>query len=509
MKDVLGSAQPLLLIGMVFSFVLESGCGLPTQEPPPSWPDEVALPDARPSPKDGGSIANPPGRDGGLQPDAGASEEQDAGVIPNTAPEILESWQAVSSMLGGGSVTLRVRARPPHAGSLSFSWQSLAGTFGAPSNTATVSEIVWTAPACGTGRTTHTLQVTLLQSSGLSSSTAFEIAVVCPRWVAAPDMVMARHDHTASLLASGKVLVAGRYTGDALDSTEQYDPVANSWSRDGDMDVARRGHTASVLLSGKVLVTGGYNNLEGILASAELYDQAATARPWSSAGSMSAIRTAHTAIVLSSGKVLITGGFGVGGALTSAELYDPASRSWAPTGAMATGRYGHTATLLPSGKVLIVGGDGASGVQSSAELYDPATGLWSPAGHLAMAHAYHTATLLLSGQVLVAGGGNPGVEIYVPSSNTWFLVESMATARTHHTATLLPAGKVLVVGGMTSTPLASTEVYDPSTRTWSPAASLVTARSHHAACLLPSGKVLVAGGHAGSGPLAGAELYEP
>ena len=77
--------------------------------------------------------------------------------------------------------------------------------------------------------------------------------------------------------------------------------------------------------------------------------------------------------------------------------------SWVPTGSVGTARGLHTATLLPSGKVLVAGGSN-SGALSSAEIYDPATGSWSRPGSLGTARAGHTATLLPSGQVLVAGG---------------------------------------------------------------------------------------------------------
>jgi MYXO-CTERM domain-containing protein len=332
-------------------------------------------------------------------------------------------------------------------------------------------------------------------------------------WSTTGAMAAARSSHTATLLPSGKVLVAG---GSFLSSAEVYDPATATWSPTGGMATARSSHTATPLPSGKVLVTGGRSQnvgWGGFLDSAEVYDPATGT--WSPTGRLATARFRHTATLLPSGKVLVTGGSTSGGIFASAEVYDPATGTWSPTGSMATARQSHTATLLPSGKVLVAGGWGwgseSQETFASAEVYDPATGTWSPTGALASARSSHTATLLPSGKVLVTGGGGPGVEtlasaeVYDPATGTWSPTGGMATARQSHTATLLPSGKVLVTGGSTSggSVLASAEVYDPATGTWSPTSALASARSSHTATLLPSGKALVTGGG------VGAEVYGP
>jgi hypothetical protein len=87
---------------------------------------------------------------------------------------------------------------------------------------------------------------------------------------------------------------------------------------------------------------------------------------------MAAGRGSHTASVLPSGKVLVAGGSSGGGYLASAELYDPAGNagagSFAATGPLAAARTAHTATVLLSGKVLIAAGYKSTFV-GSAELY--------------------------------------------------------------------------------------------------------------------------------------------
>jgi N-acetylneuraminic acid mutarotase len=168
------------------------------------------------------------------------------------------------------------------------------------------------------------------------------------------------------------------------------------------MSVARIDHTATRLTNGTVLVAGG--NIAGTvyLASAELYDPANGT--WTSTGPLRAARTQHTATLLMDGTVLVAGGWGSGGMTPTAELYDPATGDWTLLSTqMTTARYLHTATLLRNGKVLV--GGGLYSV-STAELFDPVSRTWAATGSMNNGRYVYTATLLLDGNVLVAGGDN-------------------------------------------------------------------------------------------------------
>ncbi len=80
--------------------------------------------------------------------------------------------------------------------------------------------------------------------------------------------------HTATLLPSGKVLVAGGVKGGSsppLAAAEVYDPALGTWSAAGSMALPRYHHTATLLKNGQVLVSGGASN-SGYLATAEVYD---------------------------------------------------------------------------------------------------------------------------------------------------------------------------------------------------------------------------------------------
>ncbi len=84
---------------------------------------------------------------------------------------------------------------------------------------------------------------------------------------------------------------------------------------------------------------------------------------------------------------------------------------------MTVSRHDHTATLLASGKVLITGGYDTSYTRLfTAELYDPDSGSFSPTGDLTAPRAGHIAILLADGTVLIVGGGPANAETYDPDS---------------------------------------------------------------------------------------------
>ncbi|WP_312892997.1 MULTISPECIES: Kelch repeat-containing protein [Paraburkholderia] len=274
--------------------------------------------------------------------------------------------------------------------------------------------------------------------------------------------------------------------------------VIGEWLPADAMNLGRYEHTATLLPDGQVLVAAGYN--KRAVTSAELFDPASDT--WSKTGNLLVQRELHTATLLPDGKVLVAGGFNNGGGTSqsSAELYDPATGTWSQTGSMSQARDSHTATLLPNGTVLVAGGEGKAGLLSSAELYDPATGTWSQTGNLLVQRQQHTATLLPNGKVLVAGGAGSGgrlssAELYDPATGTWSQTGSMSQVRNIYAAALLPDGKVLAAGGYNGTAALSTaELYDPATGTWSQTGSMSQARYYLTATLVPDGRVLVAGG---------------
>jgi hypothetical protein len=88
-----------------------------------------------------------------------------------------------------------------------------------------------------------------------------------------------RSAHTATLLPDGRVLIAGGYSGDLSQpfsgtalTAELYDPSTGTFTPSGQMAVPRYGHSATLLNSGKVLIAGGEVVGGYTQSTAELYD---------------------------------------------------------------------------------------------------------------------------------------------------------------------------------------------------------------------------------------------
>ena len=312
----------------------------------------------------------------------------------------------------------------------------------------------------------------------------------------------------------------------------------------GGMTVPRAGHTATLLADGRVLIAGGGS------ATLELYDPTTGTF---TASATTASTVIGSATLLPDGRVLLIEATEMRTVPPSflytqnAELYDPSTGTVTPTGSVIDGQTGYQATLLINGKVLITGGNNTDSTccskAANPELYDPSTQVFSLAGPYADTRARSgagasgligiPATLLPNGSVLIAS--ESAAEIFDPVSNTFHLTASMIASFNSgfpgiskpdtlqgRTATLLLNGMVLLTGGQpveadfsTGYPALNTaELYDFLGATFTPTGNMTVSRYSHAATLLTGGTVLITGGGGYSnnglflGGLASAELYD-
>ena len=324
--------------------------------------------------------------------------------------------------------------------------------------------------------------------------------------------------HTATLLRDGRVLVTGGSNAQGLTNrlatAELYDPAARTFTRTAnDMSVARTFHSATLLADGRVLIAGGSDE-RGRSSGADIFDPATNR--FVPTGNLLDAQSSQEGTLLRSGEVLITGGSTATRREARAELYDPATGTFRYTGQYANvipatgynGLVGVSATLLTNGRVLLAS-------LPRAEVYDPATGTFGATGAMLTntGQSYisgRPATLLTNGNVLLTGGHHEDIgrfreaELYDPSTGTFLFTASMKHPREQHTSTLLASGKVLIAGGESigncnSTgcdifSLAAAEVYGVSGMASTAVAPMRVARQSHRATLLKDGRVLVTGG---------------
>ena len=316
------------------------------------------------------------------------------------------------------------------------------------------------------------------------TQTSLAVPIGAGTWTATDEMAVARYEHTTTLLADGRVLVAGgrSSSNDVLASAELFDPETGSWSPAADMLMPIADPTATLLHDGRVLVVG--NN------DSELYEP--NSDSWRAAAHVGSIgpTSPGPATLLADGRVLITA------SMATPRLYDPADDSWSETGPMLTPRYNHVATLLADGSVLVAGGDVPPDVGLiSTERYDPATNSWTLAGDIARPRT-HVGTLLPDGRVLDVGwsrGGGPFAELYDPDMGTWSSIDiPLPLEGSGAAAPLLADGTVLFVNLDGDTAL-----YDSASASWATGRPMVQGRWQPTVTLLANGDVLVAGGDAG------------
>jgi hypothetical protein len=301
-------------------------------------------------------------------------------------------------------------------------------------------------------------------------------ALLDPGWMATGTMDYARDQHTQVVLADGRVLEAyGNACGGGCfyaSQSEVYDPTTGTFGNGGSLPDRGADRPGVLLGDGQVLLVGN---------GGELYDPATSTMTPTSA--MVGSSAGGPMVVLPSGQVLVVG--------ATPQTFDPTSGTFtATTGPMVETRTNPAAVLLSTGKVLVSGGGDAT-----AELYDPASGTFTATGSMTVARSNHAMIALGTGKILVVGGAGAAAELYDPTTGMFTATGSLSLARTSFQTGLLPSGDVLVIGGFSGTaPTTSVEAYDPATGVFAPAPSMTVPRGYHAASVLPTGEVLATGG---------------
>ena len=166
-----------------------------------------------------------------------------------------------------------------------------------------------------------------------------------------------RKEQDAVLLTNGDVLIIGGVgaNGQVLASAELFNPSTNHFTlttaafpgTGSDMSVGRYEDSATLLPDGRVLIAGGSDS-RTFLNTAELYYPSRgsftcvggpAASPSSGCNpSLITARNLASVALLGNGEVLIAGGFGRNGMLSSAELYSPQAGTFTSVAALLKSR---------------------------------------------------------------------------------------------------------------------------------------------------------------------------
>ncbi len=339
-------------------------------------------------------------------------------------------------------------------------------------------------------------------------------------WYAGPPLSVERAEHTATALPSGEVLFCGGTSAalQILATCEIYDPDRGAVRPAASMPVptgvtstgGRHRHTAVLLTTGEVLVIGGVAIVSGVTTTVgwmALYTPATDS--WRSLASLATDRASATATRLLDGRVAVIGGVRVlpaGGALAARiEIFDPVTGLLSMGPLLASPRFLHTATRLADGRVLIVGGVGSTGNTIAAlERFDPATGMLTPIPITPWnPSSLHVSTLLTSGQVFLDGEPNVA-RTYEPIGNTWTTLPAGTLEVEEMGTVLLGDGRVLEVAGNRAT------LYEPALNRWTPVtAGLGNVGARFTLTRLASGQVMLAGGTGGGNATRSTWVFDP
>jgi hypothetical protein len=299
--------------------------------------------------------------------------------------------------------------------------------------------------------------------------------------------------HTMTRLRDGRVLIVGGVgpiqqgaatVRTALRSAEIFDPATEAFTDPMDMGAGRAHHTATMLATGTVLIAGGAtygsnNAINTYLDTGVIFDSGT--RTWTPVqNAMSAPRAFHRAVMLdpatTQGKVLVVGGENSSGTLSTADIFNPNGLQFyaGVDVTMARNRSRFCAVRLKSGRVLVAGGStvrddpGTPELEFSpdtgVEIYDPNAGgsfggFTADVINLTVARMLHTCSLLDNGNVVVAGGLTGGGQAtglgeLIRDTAGVYGVESLPDQldppRFQHTMVTLRNSWVMIHGGLPS-----------------------------------------------------------
>lgn len=193
------------------------------------------------------------------------------------------------------------------------------------------------------------------------------------------------------------------------------------------------------------------------------------------------IRRQEVGVAALNGKLYVVAGISNGAAISSVEVFDPATSRWSFVADLPGPPLDHVAAAAAGGRLYVIGGFAAGGSVRTVFEYDPAGGRWARKADLPAPRGA-AAAATIDGRIYAAGGfiGADSVSDfarYDPITDQWEVLPPMPTARDHHVAVALAGRFHAIAGRRLGANLAAHEVFDPATGRWSTLAPLPTPRA--------------------------------
>lgn len=354
-------------------------------------------------------------------------------------------------------------------------------------------------------------------------------------WVEVQSDLPQLEGHSATLLADGRVLIAGglvqREGGAgrrAIAEAFLYLPEQDRFIQVASLAHTRGHHAAVLLPDHRVLVIGGDISGNGYdwSASTEIFDPYARVDGgWSEGPALPAAPPVPVAGRLTDGRIVMVDGVGA----TIAALDAGQSRWQLQEVGLDHPRGGAAVALLDASRVLVAGGyevgEGRLGTyHDTIVMVDLQIGsVTQQPGRLPNGRSGASAARLDDGKVLIVGGAcdGGGSPLCRVGTNALFdpdtgqvtsVAEPDGEAPTEHAVVQLRDGRVAVFGGTGASLSRRAVAYDLTAKTWEALARMPEPGwSGHTATLLLDGSVLVVGSASAAGEqqLAAAARYYP
>jgi hypothetical protein len=238
------------------------------------------------------------------------------------------------------------------------------------------------------------------------------------------------------------------------DTTETFDPIANTWTKAaGTSSVRRYGHSATQDATGRVFVLGGTSDGQAPIGVAEIFSP--SDGTWTTIADLPTPRLGVAAATGKDGRVYAIGGRDASGAASDVvEIYAADTQSWSPGPSLPTKRLALVAVTGADGKIYAMGGrDSNNTPLGVVEAFDSDKGAWETVASLKTARYWFGATLAADGKIYVLGGIDTlgfldEAEVLTPGAG-WSALPAMPEARGWVAAGASADGRVFAMGGGT------------------------------------------------------------